>query len=170
MSLAVWLPSPFDVVRKMLEMAEVSSEDVVYDLGCGDARILIMAVNEFGAKRAVGYEISQDLYKTAQQEIQHQNLQDQITLIRGDLLDADLSEASVITLYLSDRANEVLRPKLEKEAKPGTRIVSYFFPIATWQPASEVNLADLSVDAVVYLKETLYLYLIPQAFQGSNND
>ena len=154
----------------MLEMAEVSPEDVVYDLGCGDARILTMAVNEFRAKRAVGYEISQDLYKSSQQEIQRQNLQNQITLIRGDLLDADLSEATVITLYLLERANETLRPKLEMEAKPGTRIVTYFFPIDKWRPASEVNLADLSADAVVYLKETLYLYLIPQAFQDFNND
>lgn len=147
----------------MLEIAPVDSEDVVYDLGCGDARVLVMAVKEFGVKKAVGYEIRQDLYEVSQQEIQRQNLQKQITLIRGDLLNADLSQASIIVLNLSSKANELLRPKLEKEAKLGARIISYLTPINTWRPAREVEL-DAYTFSDPRFTRILYLYLIPQAF------
>ena len=139
----------------MLELAQVGPEDVVYDLGCGDARILIMAVKEYGAKKAVGYEIEQDVYEKSMQEIQSQNLQDRITLIRDDLLNADLSEASVITLFLSTAANEYLRPKLEREAQPSTRIVSYVHSMKTWQANNTES----------WPADRLYLYVVPQAFQ-----
>ena len=149
----IWDPTPFETVKKMLKLAQVGPDDVVYDLGCGDARILIMAVKEYGARKAVGYEIKQDLYEKSMREIQSQNLQNRITIIRDDLLNADLSEASVITLYLVTSANEILRPKLEKEAKTATRIVSRVFEIKTWQAASNDSTGQL------------YLYLVPQAFQ-----
>ncbi|MFC1897921.1 SAM-dependent methyltransferase, partial [Chloroflexota bacterium] len=152
----IWDPTPFETVRKMLKLAQVGSEDIVYDLGCGDARMLITAVNEYEAKKAVGYEINHDLHEKATQEIQRQHLQDRITLIRDDLLNADLSEASVITLFLSPAANEYLRSKLEKETKHSTRIVSYVHTMKTWQANStESRPAD-----------RLYLYIIPQAFQS----
>jgi len=154
-SLIGWVPISLEVVRAMLELAKVGPEDIVCDLGCGDGRILIMAVKEFGARKAVGYEIRQDLYEDALKEIQSQGLQDRITLIRDDLLNADLSEASVITLYLGTTANEHLKSKLEREAKPTTRIASYTFPIKTWQADSTELCA----------KEILYLYVVPQAFQ-----
>ncbi|MFC2016514.1 methyltransferase domain-containing protein [Chloroflexota bacterium] len=153
--LVIWEPTPFEIVKDMLELAQVGPEDVVYDLGCGDARILIMAVKEYGAKKAVGYEIKQDLYEKSTQEIQSQNLQDRITLIRDDLFNADLSEASVITLFLSIAANECLRPKLEREAKPSARIVSYVHLMNTWQ----ANSTELGPG------DRLYLYVVPQAFQ-----
>jgi len=157
-SLIPWVPTPFETAREILEVAQVGSKDIVYDLGCGDARMLIMAVKECGVQKAVGYEIRQDLLEDANQEIQRQNVQNQITLVRGDLLDADLSEASVIVLYLSAIGNDRLRPKLEKEAEPGTRIVSYNFPISTWQTDRVESCS----------KGKLYLYLIPQAFQNSS--
>ena len=153
--LVIWDPTPFETVRKMLELSQVGPEDVVYDLGCGDARILIMAVKEFGAKKAVGYEIRQDLHEKSTREIQSQNLQDRITLIRDDLLNVDLSEASVITLFLSTAANEYLRLKLEREAKPSTRIVSYVHPMKTWQADSTKS----------WPADRLHLYVVPQAFQ-----
>jgi len=151
----LWEPTPFTIVRKMLELAQVRPGDIVYDLGCGDARIPIMAIKEFGAKKAVGYEINPYLYEQSMQDVQNQNLQYKITLIKDDLINADLSEASVITLFLSMAANECLRSKLEKEAKPLTRIVSYYHPMETWQ----VNKTKGS------LEDRLYLYIIPQAFQ-----
>lgn len=157
---AIWDPTPFETVKKMLELAQVGSKDVVYDLGCGDARILIMAVKEYGAKKAVGYEIKQDLQEKSTQEIHSQNLQDRITLIRDDLLNADLSEASVITLFLSTAANEYLRPKLEREAKHSTRIVSYVHPMKTWQVNSTES----------WPADRLYLYVMPQAFQNRSDN
>ena len=153
--LVIWDPTPPEIVKKMLELAQVGPEDVVYDLGCGDARILIMAVREFGVQKAVGYEIQQDLYEQSIKEIKNQNLQNQIRLVKGDLSNADLSEASVITLFLSTAANEYLRPKLEREAKPATRIVSYVHPMKTWQADSTES----------WPADRLYLYVVPQAFQ-----
>ena len=155
-SLIQWVPTPLEIVRKMLELAQVGPKDIIYDLGCGDARILIMAVKEFGVQKAVGYEIRQDLYEGSIKEIESQNLQNRVTLIRGDLLNADLSEASVITIYLSTTANETVRPKLESEAKPSTRIVSHDFPMKTWQEESTASCSTAK----------LYLYRIPQAFQS----
>ncbi len=164
-SLVTWVATPLEIVKKMLEIAQVSSKDVIYDLGCGDARILIRAVEEFGVQKAVGYEIREDLYEISRQETQHQNVQNKVTLIRGDLLDAVLSEASVIVLYLSSEANELLRPKLEKEAKFATRIVSYLFPINTWRPARKVYLDGYSFIEARFTG-ILYLYRVPHAFQS----
>ena len=156
-SLARWEPTPLETVKSMLDLAKVGSKDRVYDLGCGDARILIMAVKEFGVQKAVGYEIRQDLCEDSQKEIERQNLQSRISIIKGNLLDADISEASVITLYLYPTANEILRPKLEKETRFGTRVVSHEHLIETWQIAETKQ----------YSGETLYLYIVPQAFQIS---
>ena len=151
----LWEPTPPVIVRKMLELAQVRLGDIVYDLGCGDARIPIAAVKEYGAKKAVGYEINPYLYEQATQDVRRKNLLNRITLIEDDLINADISEASVITLFLSMSANECLGPKLEKEAKPLTRIVSYYHPMKTWQADStELGLSD-----------RLYLYVVPRAFQ-----
>ena len=150
----IWDPTPPVIVKKMLELAQVRPEDIVYDLGCGDARILLTAVKEFGAKKAVGYEINKDIYEKTKQEIQKQRLQDTISIIRVDLLNADISKASVITLFLSMEANEYLRPKLEKEAEPGTRIVSYVHTMRKWQ---EENIESDSLNR-------LYLYVVPKTF------
>jgi len=165
-SLVQWVPTPFEIVRKMLELAQVSSNDTVYDLGSGDSRILIMAVEEFGVHKAVGYEIRKGLYQSSKQKIRYQNLQDRITLIKGDLLDANISKASVIVLYLSPKANERLRPKLEKEAKSGTRIISYDFPIGDWSTDKKVRLGKYPSSERSYTK-TIYMYVLPQAFSGS---
>ncbi|MFC1992065.1 SAM-dependent methyltransferase [Chloroflexota bacterium] len=168
-SLVQWVSTPLEVVRKMLELAQVGPEDIVYDLGCGDARALIMAVKEFGVQKAIGYEIRQDLYERSKQEIQGQNLQDRITLVRGDLLDADLSEASVIVLYLSPKANDCLRPKLEREVKSATRIVSYDFQINKWCPDKKVQLEDYPSSELSYTR-TIYMYVVPQAFQSPSGN
>lgn len=155
MSCAAYVPSYPKVVRKMLELANVGSDDVVYDLGCGDGRILVMAVKEFGAKKAVGYEIKKDLYKSTLKKIEQQNLNDRINLINGDLFEADISEATVITLYLTTSGNERLRPKLAKEARPGTRVVSHDFSIKGWEATK--------IEPHSYYSD-IYLYIIPDAF------
>lgn len=152
----MWEPTPPVIVKEMLELAQVRPGDIVYDLGCGDARILIMAVKEYGAKKAVGYELNPHLYERCTQNVQSKHLQNRITLKQDDLTNADISKASVITLFLSMDANECLKPKLEKEAKPLTRIVSYFHPMPEWQ----VNKTKGSIE------DRLYLYVSPQAFQS----
>lgn len=159
MSCAPYVPSQPEFVRKMLQVARVGPDDVVYDLGCGDGRILIMAVKEFGAEKAVGYELREDLYKSTLREIERQNLKERINLINGDLSEADISEATVITLYLSASGNERLKPKLAKEARPGTRVVSQDFRMNGWH-ASKSEITGYMGD--------IFLYVIPDAFSSPN--
>jgi SAM-dependent methyltransferase len=154
LSCAPYVSSSPEIVRQMLEIAEVGPDDLVYDLGCGDGRILIAAVKDFKAKKAVGYEIREDIYEIALAEIAKQNLQDKIKLIKGDFFKADISRATVITLYLTTGANEALRPKLEKEARLGARIVSHNYEIPGWQPSHVKK----------FMGHTIYLYKIPEAW------
>ena len=132
-----WIPTEHNVVRAMLQIARVNAEDVVYDLGCGDGRILIMAVKEFGAKRAVGYELRDEPYTEALSNIKRENLQDKITVNKQDIFESNFADASVITLYMGGKANELLRPKLEKKARPGTRVISHQFKIYSWRIDSQ---------------------------------
>ena len=157
MSCAPYVSSDPEVVRRMLEIAKVQTDDLVYDLGCGDARILVAAVAEFKARGAVGYEINEDVYKTALSMIEKLNLQDRVKLVRGDLFNADISKATIITLYLTSSANERLRGKLEKEARSGTRVVSHDFRMPEWEPSFREDFGT----------HTIYLYQIPEAFAGA---
>jgi len=151
-----FLSSPPVVVERMLKLAMVRPGDVVYDLGCGDGRILIAAVEGFKAKEAVGYEIRDDVYKKALEEVTKANLQERIRIVNDDFFEADLSRPSVITLYIDSLTNEKLKRKLEKETGPGTRIVSHDFPMPGWQPLIEDTTPDHS--------HTIYLYVVPAAF------
>lgn len=152
-SLAPFVPSRHEVVKRMLEVAHVGSDDVVFDLGCGDGRILIMAVNDFGAKKAIGYEMRRDLYQRTLNEIIKQDLTDKISVINGDLLEADLTKATVITLYLTTSGNERLRPKMEKEIQNKTHIVSHDFRIIKWFPSIKEE----------FYSHSIYLYVMPEA-------
>ncbi|MCK4953543.1 tRNA (adenine(22)-N(1))-methyltransferase TrmK, partial [Candidatus Bathyarchaeota archaeon] len=120
-SLSPFVSSPMERVRRMLTLAEVRTDDVVYDLGSGDGRIVVAAVRDFKAKRAIGIELRSDLVKKACTEIRRLKLEDKIEIIQGDALEVNISEADVVTLYLTSRGNEILKPKLEKELKPGAR-------------------------------------------------
>ena len=154
MSCAPFVSSPQDVVRKMLEVAKASKDDVLCDLGCGDGRILTTAVKDFGVKAAVGYEIREDLFKTASAEVQKQNLLEKVRIFNKDLFSADLKETTLITLYLTTYANERLKPKLRAEARPGSRIVSHDFMINGWKPTRKEN----------YNEHTIYVYSIPESY------
>jgi 16S rRNA A1518/A1519 N6-dimethyltransferase RsmA/KsgA/DIM1 with predicted DNA glycosylase/AP lyase activity len=151
-----FLSSPPQVVKRMLKLARVGPGDVVYDLGCGDGRILIAAVEDFKAKEAIGYEVRDDAYKRALEEIAKANLQERIRIVNNDFFEADLSRPSVITLYMDSLTNEKLKRKLEKETSPGTRIVSHDFPMPGWQPLIEDILPDHS--------HAIYMYVVPAAF------
>jgi 16S rRNA A1518/A1519 N6-dimethyltransferase RsmA/KsgA/DIM1 with predicted DNA glycosylase/AP lyase activity len=155
LSLAPFVPSHPEVVQRMLQISNVTSQDVVCDLGCGDGRIPLSAVNDFDARKAIGYEVRKDLFQQALEEVANQNLQNQIILINLDLMKADISEATVITLYLTTSGNKHLKPKLFNEAKQGTRVISHDFQIQGWHPTYKEN----------FQGHTIYLYLIPDAFQ-----
>jgi SAM-dependent methyltransferase len=131
--LAPFVPSPQNVVERMLSAANTKPTDVVYDLGSGDGRVLITAAQRFGAK-AVGIEISPKEAKASQERIRQLKLDDKIRVIEGDLLKVDLSEADVVTIYLLTKSNEMLRPNLEKYLKAGARVVSHDYEIRGWVP------------------------------------
>jgi predicted RNA methylase len=158
-SLAPFVPSRPEVVKRMLEVAHVGSDDIVFDLGCGDGRILIMAVNDFGAKKAIGYEMRRDLYQQTLNEIIKQDLTDKISIINGNLLEADLTQATVITLYLTTSGNERLRPKMEKEVQDKTRIVSHDFSMPKWSPSLKEE----------FYSHSIYLYIMPEAVTKKDN-
>ena len=132
-SLAPFVPTPLEVVERMLVLGEVKSGDTLYDLGSGDGRIVITAAQRFGAK-AVGVELNADLAKRTQARIEELYIGDRAKVVEGDVMDVDLSGASVVTLYFLSASNMKLRPKLEESLKPGTRVISHDFRIFGWTP------------------------------------
>ena len=127
----VYEPTSLGVVARMLDAAQVKAGDVVYDLGCGDARILIAAAQR-GA-RGVGFEIEPNLFKYAEANIKAEQLFDKVKVVQQDLFTVDMSDATVVALYLLPELNTRLRPKFWKELKVGTRIVANAFPIGGWE-------------------------------------
>ena len=132
-SLAPFVPSPHRVVEMMLDAAKVKPGETVYDLGCGDGRVLIIAAQKYGAN-AVGVEISEGLVKAAREQVKRNGLENRVQVIHGDALQADVSRADVVTLYLLTHSNELLRPMLETQLRPGARVVSHDFEIRGWKP------------------------------------
>ena len=132
----IFVPTPNEVVQKMLELAKVTPNDVVYDLGCGDGRIVITAAQKYGA-RAVGVDIDPERIKEATEKVRAAGVADRVTLIRGDIFDPSIKiqEASVVTLYLLQTLNEKLAPRLKSELKSGSRIVSHAFTMGNGWPA-----------------------------------
>jgi cyclopropane fatty-acyl-phospholipid synthase-like methyltransferase len=130
----IYVPTPQEVVEAMLKMADVKAGDVVFDLGSGDGRIPITAVEKFGARSATGIDIDPVRIKEANANLAKSKAGDRVKFLNQDLFTTNISEASVVTLYLLDSLNEKLRPKLLSELKPGTRIVSHAFRMGDWQP------------------------------------
>jgi len=144
---APYVPTPEHVVRRLLSLADVSSDDVVYDLGSGDGRILILAAKEFGAQ-GVGIEIDSQLVETARQRARKAGVSHLVEFRRGDLFDTNLNDATVVTLYLWPDMNNRLRPKLQRELDPGDRVVSHSFDIDGWSPDTTVTLDDGTMGGV----------------------
>lgn len=128
-----FVPTPPEVVQAMLKMAGVKKGDVVYDLGCGDGRIVIAAAQAFGV-RGVGIDIDPQRIKEAEDNARKAGVEKLVKFRTEDLFEADFKEASVVTLYLLERLNEKLKPKLLRELKPGSRIVSHAFGMGDWPP------------------------------------
>jgi SAM-dependent methyltransferase len=128
----VYVPTPEPVVEEMMELAKVKPGDVVYDLGCGDGRIVIAAAKR-GASKAVGVDIDPDRIREARANARAEGVADKVTFVQGDLFQMDFSDADVVTLYLLPDLNLRLRPKL-LALRPGTRIVSHAFDMGDWKP------------------------------------
>ena len=129
----LFVPTREAVADQMLQLARVVPQDVVYDLGSGDGRIVNLAAQKYGA-RGVGIEMQPHLVAIARQVARDAQIADRVTFIEGDLFTADISKATIVTLYLSYSVNRRLEAKLKRELRPGTRVVSHQFPIGNWPP------------------------------------
>ncbi|BDR92998.1 class I SAM-dependent methyltransferase [Vulcanisaeta souniana] len=151
-----FVPTPEVVVRRMLQLANVKRNEVVYDLGCGDGRIVIMAAREFGAEAAC-IEIRKDLYEQTLRRVKDLGLDNRIHVIYGNFFEESLSEADVVTMYLLTSVNERIKPKLERELRPSTRVVSHDFEMPGWKPLIVEDLYE------EWRSHKIYLYKIPGA-------
>jgi uncharacterized protein (TIGR03000 family) len=153
-----WVPTPDDVVAEMVKLAAVKDGDVVYEPGPGDGRVLIAGVKA-GAKKAVGIELDAKKVQEAKDNVKKAGLEKQITIIEGDALkDRDYGEASVVFLYMGNEFNNLLRPILEKQLKPGTRIVSHRFVLGDWAPDRSITVMGADGD-----EYRLHLWIVKDA-------
>lgn len=138
-----FVPTPQDVVERMLELAQVKKGDVVYDLGSGDGRIVITAAKKYGVK-AVGFEIDPELVKQSRESIKKETVENLAEIRQQDIRTVDLSPATVVTMYLLPDVNLMLRPNLWKQLKPGSRVVSHDFDMADWKAEKVLPVKDSS--------------------------
>jgi SAM-dependent methyltransferase len=153
-----YVPTTEQAVQAMLKLADVQKTDVVYDLGCGDGRIVIAAAKDFGA-RGVGVDIDPRRIAEAKENARKAGVEDRVRFEEGDLFNADIHEATVVTLFLLSSVNEKLRPKLIQDLKPGTRVVSNTFRMGDWKPEKDVTLAPSEGSS--FLSHNLYLWTVP---------
>jgi SAM-dependent methyltransferase len=153
-----YVPSPMEVVDRMLEFADVKKGDVVFDIGSGDGRMVIQAAKKYGAK-GVGLELDPKLVEIARAEAKRQGVDHLVEFRQGDALKADLSAATVVTLYMLPSFNRLLRPVLEKQLKSGARLVAHDYPIEGWNPVKweEMPLMDTRPEVTPH-NHVLYLY------------
>lgn len=145
-----FVPTPAEHVDGFFELAQVSSSDIVYDLGSGDGRLLFAAL-EKGAGRVIGVELSPELVRAARETAKSKGVEDRATFIEADVMDVNLAEATLILCYLYPTASEALRPKFESEPKPGTRVVMETFDIPGWKPVKTLDKGS----------RAFYLYTLP---------
>ncbi len=155
-----YVPTPYDVVEEMLRIADVGKDDVVYDLGCGDGRIIIMAAEKMGA-RGVGVDIDPQRIKESRENAIKAKVKDRVRFLQKDLFEANISKATVVTLYLTSDVNLKVRPKLLRELKPGTRVVSNDFDMEEWEPDKT---SDVTSD---YESYTIYYWVVPANVSGT---
>ncbi|MBC8164917.1 MAG: class I SAM-dependent methyltransferase [Bryobacteraceae bacterium] len=148
--LAPYVTSPQPIVDRMLELAEIKAGETVYDLGCGDGRILIAAAQKYKA-RGVGVELSEKLVHMASDLVRRLNLQDQVAIRHAHILDVDLSDADVVFIYLETSSNEILRPNLERYLKAGSRVISHDFEVRGWKATKVEKLQAYKRNHLIFL-------------------
>lgn len=154
-----YVPTPIEVVDKMLEMAEVSSHDILFDLGCGDGRIVIRAASSFGTK-AVGIDIDPERIEECRLNAADAKVEKLVTFLNQDLFETDFKRATVVTLYLLTSVNHELRPLLLRDLKPGTRIVSHDFGMGDWKTDQR---AELRAEGRVHI---IHFWIVPANVSG----
>jgi hypothetical protein len=147
----VYVPTPPEVVEGMLELANVTGDDVLYDLGSGDGRIPVTAAQKYGT-RGIGIDIDPERIQEANENAKNAGVTDRVEFRQQDLFKTDFSKATVVTLYLLPELNVKLRPKLLQELQPGTRIVSHAFDMGEWKPERTVQIDG----------RTIYLWIVPE--------
>lgn len=146
-----YVPTPQEVVDRMLELAQVKKGDVVYDLGSGDGRIVVTAAKKYGVK-AIGFEIDPQRIKESHENIKKAGVEQLVEIRQQDIRTVDLSGATVLTMYLLPEVNLMIRPNIWKQMKPGSRIVSHDFDMGDWKPLKTENIKDgSSWDHTLYL-------------------
>jgi len=158
MFIAPFVPSPVQVIEFMFKLAGLKAGEVLFDLGAGDGRTVILAAKSFGA-RAVGVELREDLAKKALNTIHESGLSDRVTIVNGDMFSVNLTSADVVFLYLTTSANEKIRPKLEADLRKGVRVVSHDYEIVGWRPLRVENYCENP--RLGYPSHTIYLYQTP---------
>ncbi|HKY42417.1 MAG TPA: class I SAM-dependent methyltransferase [Pyrinomonadaceae bacterium] len=154
-----YVPTPQNVVDEMLKLANVTKDDVVYDLGCGDGRLVITAVKTFGARRGFGVDIDPERIAESNANAKTAGVTDRVKFAVQDLFQTDLKDATVVTLYLLPEVNLKLRPKLLSELRPGTRVVSHSFDMGDWAPQKTLTVTPGG--------QRLYFWTIPAKTTGS---
>ncbi len=153
-----YVPTPMEVVDSMLKMGRVTSNDFVIDLGCGDGRIVVAAAEKYKA-RGMGYDINPERIKEAEENATKAGVNGRVRFVQKNLFEADIHEATVVTLYLLPAVNLRLKPKLLKELKPGTRIVSHSFDMGDWKPDKEADVNGRKV----------YLWIVPKQVSSTQD-
>jgi len=151
----VYVGTPYDVVSEMLHMAQVNKDDLVVDLGCGDARILVLAVQKYGS-RGIGYEIDPDMVRASRRNLEKNNVTDLVQIIQADIFTVDISKADVLPIYLLFEMNLRLLPQFET-LKPGSRLVFHNYDLEGFVPDRKVEVISNEDNSI----HTLYLYTTP---------
>lgn len=159
----IFVPTPPETVEEMLRLARVKKGDVLYDLGSGDGRIPIRAAEEYGI-RAVGIDIDPKMITVAEEAAQQAGVADKVRFRNEDLFRANIREATIVTLYLSDVLNLKLRPKLLRDLRPGTRIISHDFRMGDWKPEQTVRVPWKT------LYRTVYVWTVPRGGRIKTNN
>ena len=161
-----YVPTPWVIVDEMMKLADIRADDVVYDLGSGDGRLVITAAKRYKA-RGVGIELQPELIELARAGAVKEGVADRVKFVQGDLFETDIREASVVTLYLLPRFVTRLVPRFLAELRPGTRIVSHDYPLVPWRPDKELSMDVAEKEFISGTSWTrLYYYVVPARIGG----
>jgi len=162
-----YVPTPWPIVDELLKLAEIGPQDIVYDLGSGDGRLVIEAAKRYGS-RGVGIELQKKLVEQANADAAREGLAERVKFLEADLFESSYKDASVVTLYLLPRFVTRLVPKLRSELKPGSRVVSHDYPLVPWPPDKTLSFEVDEKEPITGSKRTvLYYYVVPARVEGA---